>query len=167
MVTGDEARQTYLSLAVRRVSPRPIRNLRASLRCRSTPRSPRRRERAWFIEAAGQVRSMRMWWSRPWWRRLVHHGVLVRRAAGPRHGCQRRPAATGRSGSDPGPTDTSDAPYVIGDPALRLVASQDAGVYDPGRVWRWRGHEITLLTIGRTPSHPGSRTLLTLGVTEQ
>jgi hypothetical protein len=48
--------------------------------------------------------------------------------------------------------------YVISDPAMQLIASDDAGdLRSRARVWRWRDHEITLLT-SRTHSPLGFRT---------
>jgi hypothetical protein len=145
---ADEAQQRYVSLTVRpglvEAYPEP-----AGLGPMPEDTTfPAAQGRAWFNETAGsQVRSMRMWWSRAdgdvWLLTAYWYGQQ------PVRGTDARAALRDWAlGIEPGPTGGSEAPYLIGDPAMRLVASDDAGsLRSRARVWRWRDHEITLLAI--------------------
>jgi hypothetical protein len=123
--------------------------------------------RAWFSETAGsQVRAMRMWWSRAdgdvWLLTAYWYGQQPVRTTDARVALR-----DWALGIEPGPTGGSDAPYLMADPAMQLVAADDAGsLRSRARVWRWRDHEITLLAIENSVA-AGRSNLLARGVPER
>jgi hypothetical protein len=128
---ADEARQRYVSLTVRpglaEAYPEPA-GLGPMLEDTEFPAT---QGHAWFSETAGsQVRSMRMWWSRAegdvWLLTAYWYGQQ------PVRGTDARAALRDWAlRIEPGATAASEAPYEIGDPAMELVASDDAGNLRP------------------------------------
>lgn len=165
---ADEAHQSYMSLTVRpglaEAYPEPT----GLGPMQEDTEFPTTQGRAWFSETTGsQVRSMRMWWSRAdgdvWLLTAYWYGQQPVRETEEASAALRDWAL----GIEPGPTDASGAPYLIGDPALQLVASDDAGnLRSRARVWLWRDHEITLLTIENSIA-AGLSNLLARGVPER
>lgn len=163
---SDAARRTYLSLTVRpglaEAYPEP-----AGLgSMQEDTEFPSTQGHAWFSETTGsQVRSMRMWWSRAdgdvWLLAAYWYGQLPVRGTDAR--ADLRDWALRIEASPPG---ASDTPYLIGDPAMELVASDHVGnLRSRARVWRWRDHEITLLAIENSIA-AGLSNLLARGVPE-
>jgi hypothetical protein len=144
---ADESRQEYLSLAVRPGLADGYTEAPGGLGpMQEDTELPPTQGRAWFSETAGDpVRSMTMWWSRAdgdvWMLRAYWHGQQPVRGVDARATMRDWALAIERD-----PTDAGQAPYVIGDPAMEIVAADDAGdLRSRARAWRWQGHEITLL----------------------
>jgi hypothetical protein len=164
---ADEPRQTYVSLTVRpglaEAYPEP-----AGLGpMQEDTEFPAGQGRAWFSDTGdNQVRSIRMWWSRAdgdvwllsafWYGEQPVRGTEARQAL-------RDWALTIETGED----GSGEPSYVIGDPRMDLVASDDAGTLrSRARVWRWQDHEITLLAIENSIA-AGLSNLLAHGVPER
>lgn len=164
---ADEARQRYVSLTVRpglaEAYPEP-----AGLGpMQEDTEFPPTQGHAWFSETPdSQVRSIRMWWSRAdgdvWLLTAYWYGLH------PVGGTDARAVLRDWAlGIEPGPPGASEGPYLIGDPAMELVASDDAGTLrSRARVWRWQDHEITLLTTENSLA-AGLSNLLARGVPER
>ncbi|MGH9233665.1 MAG: hypothetical protein ACRD0R_10065 [Acidimicrobiales bacterium] len=164
---ADEARQRYVSLTVRpglaEAYPEP-----AGLGpTQEDTEFPATQGHAWFSETdASQVRSIRMWWSRAdgdvWLLTAYWYGQH------PVGGTDAQAALRDWAlGIEPGSTGASEAPYMIDDPAMELVASDNAGdLRSRARVWRWRDHEIALLAIENSLA-AGLSNLLARGVPER
>jgi hypothetical protein len=163
---ADEARQTYVSLTVwpgrAEASPEP-----AGLGpMQEDTELPAGQGRAWFSETADDdVRSITMWWSRAdgdvWLLRAYWYGQPVRVTDA------RRALRDWALATEPGPDGAGEASYLIGDPAMDLVASDDAGTLrSRARVWRWQGHEITLVATENSVA-AGLSNVLAHGVPER
>lgn len=159
---ADDAQQAYVSLSVRpglaESYPEPV----GIATVQEDTEMPPTQGRAWFTETTGEARSTTMWWSRPdgdvWFLTAHWHGQPPTRATDA-HAALRQWAQAIETGSA-----TSDDPaYRMVDPTMHLVASDDAGERrSRGRTWRYRGHEIVLLTT-KGSGAAGMSNLLSLG----
>lgn len=163
---ADDARQRYVSLTVRPGLAEAYQEPAGLGPMQEDTELPATQGHAWFTETAGgQARSITMWWSRAdgdvWLLTAYWYGPH------PVGGTDARTAIRDWAlGIERGPTAATDSPYVISDPAMQLIASDDAGdLRSRARVWRWRDHEITLLTIENSLA-AGLSNLLARGIPE-
>jgi hypothetical protein len=147
---ADDAERTYVSLSVRpglaEAYPEPV-GIGAVQEDTALPAS---QGRAWYTEATGEAHSTTMWWSRPdgdvWFLTAHWHGQPPTRAADAHAALRQRAHAIETGSAAPnGPA------FRMVDPTMRLVSFDDAGERrSRGRTWRYRGHEIVLLTTERS-----------------